>query len=106
MVTLLRWPEATDGFKAGEYGCIEEAINAGLLIIDDVGAEHDPSRNGTDKLCQVLSRREKRFTLLTTNIKPEAWAERFDVRIADRLLRNSVVLNLACESYALREEAA
>jgi hypothetical protein len=43
------------------------------LIIDDLGAGHDPSGVGTDKLCQVLSRREEMWTLITTNIMPVAW---------------------------------
>jgi DNA replication protein DnaC len=99
-VLFLRWPEVCDGMKQGSYGVIDDAANAGLLVVDDVGAEHDPSRNATDKLCQILSRREKRFTVITTNIGPDAWGQRFDLRVADRLLRNSVVLNLDVPSYA------
>ena len=98
----LSWPETTDHLKAGDYYIIDEAIRSSLLVLDDLGAEHDPSRNAADKLCQILSRRERKFTIVTTNIIPEAWAERFDVRIADRFLRNSVVVDLlTVPSYAL-----
>ncbi len=99
---FLRWPEVCDGFKEGNYGIVEDCLNAGLLILDDIGAEHDPSRSAANKLCEILSRREDKFTLVTTNIDPAAWAQRFDVRINDRLLRNSTVIDLGgVSSYAL-----
>jgi DNA replication protein DnaC len=99
---FVSWPEATDGFKSGEYGAMEDMMKDDLIVLDDLGAEHDPSKNAVNKLCQVLSRRERKFTVVTTNIKPEEWSDRFDVRIADRLLRNSQVINLfAVDSYAM-----
>lgn len=99
---FLRWPETCDGFKEGNYGVIQDCFEAELLFLDDVGAEHDPSKNGTDKLCQILSRREQRFTVITTNIVPQAWETRFDKRIVDRLLRNSAIVDLAdTASYQL-----
>lgn len=104
-VLFLRWPQTCDGFKEGNYGVIEDAAEASLLILDDVGAEHDPSHNAADKLCQILTRREapgdRRFTLVTTNISPEEWAIRLDARIADRFLRNARLVDLrAVASYA------
>jgi DNA replication protein DnaC len=93
-VLFVRWPEVADGFKEGNYGVIQDSLDASLLIIDDVGAEHDPSRNAADKLCQILSRREQMFTVITTNIEPMMWSEKFDMRIADRLLRNSVIVDI------------
>jgi DNA replication protein DnaC len=100
---FLDWPEATDGFKAGHYGVVEDAKEADLLILDDIGAEYDPSKNAANQLCCILSRRERRFTLVTSNLAPAAWTERFDFRIADRLMRNSVIVDLSgVPSYALR----
>jgi hypothetical protein len=81
------WPAISDGFKRGEFAIME-----------------DLSALATDKLCQVLSRRERRHTIVTTNIEPEHWAAKFDARVADRFLRNSVILDLSkIDSYALRE---
>ena len=98
----LRWPEVADAFKEGQYGVLEDCFTESLVILDDVGAEHDPSKNAADKFCQVLTRRERLFTLVTTNISPALWPERFDGRIADRLLRNSVVVELSdTRSYSL-----
>lgn len=88
------WPHQVNEFKSGNYGLMQDMLSFGLLVLDDIGAEHDPSKNGTDHLCQILSQRERKFTVITTNIKPEFWPEKFDTRIADRLLRNSEVVRL------------
>jgi chromosomal replication initiation ATPase DnaA len=101
---MFRWPEVVDGFKGGDYSVTEDLFNLDLAILDDVGAEHDPSKMATNKLCQIMSRREKKHTLITTNIKTEDWANAFDLRVADRFLRNSVIVDLTgLESYALRK---
>lgn len=101
-ITMVSWPEITDGMKEGAYEVIKDLAEIDLVIIDDAGAEHDPSKNAVDKLCQILSRREDRFTIITTNVTPERWSDRFDYRIADRLLRHkSIIINLAgVESFA------
>jgi len=82
---------------------IHDAMDSDLLIVDDIGAENDPWKICADKLCQVMSRREKRFTVITTNIQPAQWAQVFDDRINDRLLRNSVVVDISnVKSYSIR----
>jgi DNA replication protein DnaC len=98
-----RWPEITDKFKEGQYGVLQDLFDVTLAGIDDLGAEHDPSRNAADKLCQVLSRRQDRlWSVITTNVSPIEWPHRFDKRIADRLMRSSVIVDLSkVESYAL-----
>lgn len=89
-VTFLHWPRVVDRFKPphNEWWVIDDAMRCSLLIIDDIGAEHDPSRVGIEKLYLLLERREFAWTLLTTNITPEAWEERFERRISSRFLRN------------------
>lgn len=101
-VTYLHWPSAVDSLRKNDDSWLADAFNAGLLALDEVGGADDPWQNGTDKLCQILSRRENKFTVLTTNIKPASWEEQFDVRIADRFLRNSSIVDLSqVQSYAL-----
>lgn len=103
-VSFHHWPEICDGFKRGEYGVVSDMISDSLLVIDDLGAEHDPSKVGMDKMCQILSRRERKFTMITTNVSPTVWRERFDARVEDRLFRNSVIVDLfGVESYSMRE---
>lgn len=93
-VIAVSWPAVCDGFKEGMYGVVDDLIRDDFVAIDDIGAEHDPSQNAADKLCQILSRREARWTIVTTNIAPAAWAKRFDARIEDRLLRRSTVVDM------------
>jgi len=101
-VHYLSWPEAAGRFNEKNLGDMEDAISADLLVLDDVGAENDPFKICADKFCQILSRREFKFTVLTTNIAPSAWAEQFDGRITDRLMRNSKIVNLTgVPSYAI-----
>ena len=100
---FISWPEAASQFNEKNFSIIPDAMDSDLLIVDDIGAENDPWKICADKLCQVLSRREKRFTVITTNIQPAEWAQKFDGRINDRLLRNSVVVDISkVKSYSLR----
>lgn len=88
------WPELLDSLKEGQWELVEDCIEAPCLIIDELGGGHDPSQVGVDKLCQILSKREKKWTLITTNIVPQAWEEKFDRRIASRFFRNSTLVDL------------
>lgn len=97
------WPEVVAHFMEKNFSIMESAFDSDLLVIDDIGAENDPFKIGADKLCQILSRRENAFTVVTTNIAPENWTERFDGRVNDRLLRNSVIVDISgVGSYAMR----
>lgn len=96
------WPAVVDAIRNKELGSVEEGIGVDGLILDDVGADDDPFRQSADKLCQILSRREFKFTVITTNIEQKDWAEKFEARIVDRFMRNSIVVNLdIVPSYAL-----
>ena len=86
------WPVMVDTFKAGHYERLTDLFDADFLVIDDIGAENDPSKNGADKLCQVLSRNAGKFSVITTNVHPDEWESKLDARIADRLLRDSKIL--------------
>ena len=90
----LSWPVAANLFNEKNLSVMVDASENDLVVLDDVGAENDPWKICADKLCQILSRRENKFTVLTTNIMPEAWPEAFDVRITDRLFRNSKIIEL------------
>lgn len=99
MVAL--WPTVADAVRTKHLDIVNDCIASDILFLDDIGAEDDPFQQATDKLCQILSQRERKHTLITTNITPEHWASRFDARIADRLLRNSVIVDLsAVRSYS------
>lgn len=93
--TFLHWPTIVDGFKSGEWLIVEEAIESSLLVVDDIGAEHDPSRIGIEKLYRILEARASRWTLLTSNVGPDNWETKFERRIASRFLRNCDLVDLS-----------
>jgi DNA replication protein DnaC len=88
-----RWPAVADLDQENQT-MIESMCEIDTLYIDDIGAEQDPWKNATNKLCQILTRRERRFTVLSTNIHPSQWTEKFDARVQDRLFRNSEVADM------------
>lgn len=90
-----RWPALLDELKAGNWDLVDDCMNAPCLIIDELGGGHDPSGVGVDKLCQILSRRENMWTLITTNVTADAWETKFDRRVASRFFRNSTHVDLS-----------
>jgi DNA replication protein DnaC len=89
------WPAVVDGFKRDQWLIADHLENEYLAILDDVGAEHDPSGFGRERLYLILSRRERRYTIITTNLSPEDWESKLERRIASRLFRNSTHINLS-----------
>jgi DNA replication protein DnaC len=91
---MVNWPTVVDGFKRNDWD-LDDLYNCALLVIDDIGAEHDPSRVGIEKLYTLLERRINRWTLITTNVSPDQWEFKFERRIADRLCRNCQHVDLS-----------
>ena len=92
---IVHWPSVVNGFHNGEFGATDDILNASLAVIDDIGAEHDPSGYGREQLYLVLSRREFRWNIITTNLPPGAWHDRLERRIASRLFRNADHIDLS-----------
>jgi len=91
---FLHWPTFLDDLKGGAWDSVRQAEEESLLLLDEVGGGHDPSRVGLDKLCRILSRRERMWTVVTTNLVPDAWEEAFDRRVASRLCRDAEHVDL------------
>lgn len=89
------WAVVVDGFKQNEWEAIHWLCYQCFVIIDDIGAEHDPSGIGREKLYVILNRREKMRTVITTNVLPKDWPSKFENRIASRLFRNAVHIDLS-----------
>lgn len=94
-VSFFNWPEVVDGFKRDQWTIVDDMIESTMLILDDIGAEHDPSRVGIEKLYVVLNRREYKWNIITTNVIPALWDEKFERRIASRLFRNAKHIDLS-----------
>lgn len=62
---------------------------APILILDDLGAAYD-DKGGfmSATVYSILAAREKKWTLLTTNLAPAQLAEAYDSRLASRLKRH------------------
>lgn len=93
-VIYRNWPSVVSGFKRDQWLVCDHLIGEYLTIIDDIGAEHDPSGIGLEKLYLILNRRERKYTLITTNYPPSEWEAKFERRIASRLFRNAVHVSL------------
>lgn len=91
---MVNWAETVDGFKRGEFEISEQLKTETLVVIDDVGAEHDVGGNGRAQLYSILNRRENKWTIVTTNVLPKDWPEKFENRIASRLFRNATHIDL------------
>jgi len=95
-----RWPELANEFRDKSLSALRDLMEMDFLFLDDVGAEDDPFNVVSDKFYQVLSRRENRFTVITSNKSAPDWAQ-IDPRITDRLLRNSHIVGMnGVPSYA------
>lgn len=102
-VKFTHWPSLCDRMQAHEdtAGTFSFAEGAGLLIIDDIGAEHQTPAM-LSKLCRMTDVRLRKWTILTTNLSLNDWQER-DSRISSRMSRDGN-RHLCCETkdYALR----
>lgn len=94
-VAYALWPDIVDGFKRNEWEIVDDMQKSAMLILDDIGAEHDPSKIGVEKLYILLSRREFKWNIITTNMQPFAWEEKFERRISSRLYRNAEHIDLS-----------
>jgi DNA replication protein DnaC len=78
---------------------LDEAIEADLLVLDDLGAEYTKTRGdgsvswAEDFLYQILDERIKndRPIIYTTNYSKSGMKERLPMRIYERLARNQVI---------------
>lgn len=96
------WGRLLDCFRDNKYWKIDECIDANLLFLDEIALEHDPNGFGADKLCQILSGRVGKWTILTSNLSMEK-IQAIDTRIASRMVRDgSVVVECNTIDYAMR----
>jgi DNA replication protein DnaC len=91
----VNWPAFLHAMKGGEWEARGDLEKIELLALDDIGAEHDPSKVGAESLYLILERREFRWTVITTNVKREDWDRKFEKRIASRLLRNTIRVDVS-----------
>lgn len=98
------WPKLLSQLRDQKFYLIEDLSDANFLFLDEIAVEHDPSGFGRDKLCEVLTRRVGKWTLLTSNLTLEKISS-IDARIASRMIRGgSVVCDCETLDYNLRTQ--
>lgn len=96
--------------KVNENDIMKALANCDLLILDDLGAEYIKKENGqeswaVDKLFQVLSLRNGKAKIVTTNYNATGLEQKYGIhggRILSRLLMGTKVIKLDGEDYRLK----
>ncbi len=97
------WPSCVDRLRAGRYSLLDGMTEDWFCVVDDIGSERDPSGFSPDNLLKVLNGREKKWTVVTSNLTVSQIGEKMDNRIASRLIRNhSVVVDCCTKDWGLR----
>ncbi len=98
------WRKFSDNIRSGGYErLVEDAIDEWFLIIDDFGAERDPTGFVAAASDRILNGRRGKWTLITTNLSLKDIGERMDIRIASRLIRGAnKVIEVEAQDYALK----
>lgn len=91
------WVDWPDLVASESDGVWQDALEADLLIVDEIGGEKDRWKNGEPlrRLTSLLGKRENRWTVITTNARQNDWAQTWDKRVADRLRRCSKAVDLS-----------
>ncbi len=101
-VIKIFWPKLLSQLRDGDYYRIRDLADANFVFIDEIAVEHDPSGFGKDKLCELLSSRVKKWTILTSNLTLEKLSN-IDTRISSRMIRGgSVVVETDAMDFYLR----
>lgn len=104
------WSALLSALKVEDAGFIMYTLGeVDFVFIDDIGAENisgDFTRGlSCAVLCDLLDRREGKWTMFSSNLTLSEIAKTYDARIASRLIRNGgVICDMTdAEDYALRE---
>jgi DNA replication protein DnaC len=88
---LWNWGTSFDEIVSPDSHLMAHLIRLPVLILDDIGTGYTTSDKAADlhasKLYEILESREKKFTLITSNLSPQDIKDRLDCRISSRLFR-------------------
>lgn len=101
---LIKWVELWSKEHSEQYfnEYLDSSIRASMLVvIDGIGAEHDWSSTGVDRLLKVLELCEKKWLFATTSLNPDWYAGRYGDRVAS-LLRRAVSVWIDAPDYRLK----
>jgi len=108
---MCRWAKLLSQLRSGQYYRLEDAADDWFKAIDDLGtdsagADGEATQFAVQKMGDLLDRRLRKWTVITTNFNRAQIAEKFDVRIASRLMRHGSVIVDAegLRDYGIRME--
>jgi DNA replication protein DnaC len=101
-VSMFFWPRLLSKLRDGEYWKVADIADSNFLFLDEIAIEHDASGFARDKLCEILSCRVGKWTVLTSNLTLQQ-LEAIDGRIASRMVRDrNIVIPVETVDYAAR----
>lgn len=108
---FIKWGDLITECRNREFYRYRRAQNDFYKIVDDLGANSlDRDGNVTpfaiQQMGEMLDRRLRKWSVFTANYSRTDFGEKFDVRIASRLMRDrNVIVNSEVRDFALRKEA-
>jgi len=105
LMRWINWRKFCDLIRGGDYTRTEFVIDPWMAVLDDIGAEYDPSGFLTSKLDRVINERLRKWTVVTCNLSLEEISSKLDRRIASRMIRDgNKVIEVNATDFALRGE--
>lgn len=100
----IAWPKLAGELLGNSgYWQIEELQRDKLVVLDEIGADRDPSGHVRDCLTRVLSSRVGMWTVITSNKTLGDIQRDIDTRISSRIIRDdNVVVDVELIDYAIR----
>ena len=109
---MVKWGTLIERLREGETSLFAKACEDHYKVIDDLGVNSlDKEGNATPFACQkmgeLLDRRIRKWTIVTTNWSIDEISMAFDSRVASRLMRNSEVIKcFGLRDYLVRMKVA
>lgn len=72
-----------------KQGLLDSVFNCDLLVIDDLGTEEFYKNVTAEYLYMTISEREKKATIITTNLSPSMIKDRYQERVYSRLFADT-----------------
>jgi len=102
-IERITWTGFVRKLRATEYWRLDDAADRNLLFIDDIGTVSDTAFS-LEQLYTLLELRNRKWTLITSNLTLLEIGKSLDTRIASRLIRGrNVCVEVDTLDYALRE---
>ena len=99
------WPRLAGELLGNSgYGRLEDLQTEKLTILDEIGADRDPSGHVRDCMSRLLSGRVGKWTLITSNKSLGDVDRDIDTRVASRMLRDgSIVVEVDVSDFSKRK---